>query len=574
MPPFLRCCVKGCKSNSSMEGMHFYQIPKVHPDNANGFYALSVERHQRWLKALNNPNIDLIQGRVCSRHFVTGKSAMLRESTKVDWVPTLHLEESKEHDMANVKIKLRRTDLDSKYNSQNPTNSRAHIATSPPNLTRIESTKKARLSNISATVVVDSDGESECEILPSVDDDENLEISDSESFDDDDGDFDYAEQSVTFVPVLNERRSLGNNCSAVKAIVLKKPTTVDSVSTKRTTVTAGDPVLRKLESELKNKEGTEKEELFQTMLNAYEQKVKDLNYELNELKFKIDLNSTSIESLRLDDERVKTMTGLQNFTVLNKLYDVVKDSLPDHSATGLTQFNSFVITLMKLRLDLPISLLSYFFGVNPQKMGKMYRENLAMMNKKIGPLVRWPDDKTLLSSTPDNYKAITGEKCVILIHFLEMTLKNLNPSNTMAEYSKHKVVYLIAFSPSGEIIFVSQGFGSKASREDIIRDSGFFDKITENHIFLSVKEMFEDTFRDCEEVQSLKEIAKQTETKVLDILRDNFRILFNRQVANFNGEVYSEFTVRCCCALANLQMPELLVVDTKDADESVVVHTN
>lgn len=558
-----------------MEGLRFYLIPKIH-DNANGLHALSAERHKRWLQALNRNDINIMHSRVCSRHFVTGKSAMLRDSTKVDWVPTLNLGDPEKHDMTKVKIKLRRTDFDSKYNSRKPTNSRAQIGNNPKNLKRVQvkqSTTNARLSNTTDAVVVASDEDSECEILPEVGGDENLEISDSESLGEN-GDFDYTDPTVTFVPVLTECRSLGTNPTPVKAIVLKKPTTPASVSKQQTSVTAGDSALKKLESELKKKERTEKEELFQTMLNAYEQKIKDLNYELNELKFRIDLNSTSIESLRLDDERVKNMTGLQNFTVLSKLYDVVKDSLPDHSATGLTQFNSFVITLMKLRLDLPISLLSYFFRVDPQKMGKMYRDNLAKMNKKIGPLVRWPDDTTLLSSTPDSFKQITGEKCVIFIHFLEMTLKNLNPLNTMAEYSKHKVVYLIAFSPSGEIIFVSQGFGSKASREDIIRDSGFFDKITENHIFLSVKEMYEDTFKDCEEVQSLKEIAKQTETKVLDILRDNFRILFNRQVANFNGEVYSEFTVRCCCALANLQMPELMVADTKDVDESVVVHTN
>lgn len=435
--------------------------------------------------------------------------------------------------------------------------------------------------------------------------DENLEISSDESFGgDDENNCDYDEPNMKFEPVLSTTGVCSLNTlatgksdspptsplqSKVKKIILTTPTRsvnpesseTNNLSESYSTSLPIDFAIEKLKNDLKHKdeiiksyEKKEKnnEEQFKNMINSYEKKIKDLNKIIANLNFKISLKDVSFECLKTDDHKVKNLTGLPNFTILNKLFELIKPHLTEHKDESLSKFDSFVLTLTKLRLDLPISYMSYIMGVDVSVMSKLYRENLQVMNWKIGPLVVWPDEKTLLEGTPGYFKAIMRDKCIVLIHFLEILIKNLNTHSNI-QYVKHKLRYLIAFTARGEIIFVSKGFGSKASNEDIIKTSGFFDEITENHIVLSVKEMFEEKHKDDQQIQQIKLLAKNTEDKVLDLLKDNFRILFNRQTANSNGEVYSEYTVRCCCALANLQMPEMIDSYAKEVTDAVVVHT-
>lgn len=416
--------------------------------------------------------------------------------------------------------------------------------------------------------------------------DENLEVSSGESFS---GDFDYDEPNMIFEQVTSTASvpSPSTSQAKIQKIILNMPQQnienspeTDHFQSCQTSM-SNEFALEKLKSDLKHKEEIIKsyekkekqnEEQFRNMINTYEKKLKDCYSEITALKFKLQLKDLSFENLKINDKKVQELTGLTNFELLNKLFEVIKPNLSDYKEKGLSKFDCFVVTLSKLRLDLPISYLSYVFGVDTCVMSKMYRETLQMMNWKIGPLVDWPDDQTLLKNTPNCFKEVMGDKCIILIHFLEIIVKNLR-TNSNIQYVKHKLRYLIAFTPGGEIIFVSKGFGSTATDEDIIKESGFFDKVTENHVFLSVKEMFEQKQKDDQQIQSIKQFAKHTEDKVLDLLKDNFRILFNRQTANSNGELYSEYTVRCCCALANLQMPEMIVAYAKEDNDTVVVHS-
>lgn len=54
--------------------------------------------------------------------------------------------------------------------------------------------------------------------------------------------------------------------------------------------------------------------------------------------------------------------GLTNFEVLRTVFEFV--ALPTTQKTKLTQFQEFVLTLVKLRLDLPFKDLAYRFGIS------------------------------------------------------------------------------------------------------------------------------------------------------------------------------------------------------------------
>ncbi|XP_055839831.1 uncharacterized protein LOC129907575 [Episyrphus balteatus] len=551
------CCVVDCPNKTTTSSKcRSFSFPSTYYTSIK-LRELSKKRRDAWVKALRitKPNTKVLNRQtVCYRHFVKGFPAKLTQETDPDWVPSQLLGNGENTICVQEVRKLKRKEK---------------VKVQPVNLYA----------------------------------DESLEISDSESFDGNCNDYD--EPNMEYVPVTSmpEVRSL--NTARNQAQQAKVHTMIlnpSKAGTPPSPIKGGSFVgginrvtylhnrnsiqnevsLEKLKLELLNKEDIiyrlrlkekEDEEKYKNTCNNYELQVRTFTLDINRLKIKLRLHDISFEGLKTDDVKVKNLTGLPNFAVLQRLFDVVKEDLNSQTKTKLTKFDSFVVTLMKLRLDLPISYLSYVFGESAVLLSRLYRENLLTMNVKIGPLVKWPDDEALLASTPNCFKEIMGEKCIILIHFLEIIIKNLSSAKTEVTLLKHKIKYLIAFTPAGEIIFVSQGFGSSVSDEDIIQNSGFFDKITENHIFLSVKEMFDDKQKDDEQIQQIKQFAKNSEDKVLDILRDNFRILFNPQAVNLNGEAYSEYTVRCCCALSNLQMPELIVIDTKQVAETVVVHT-
>ena len=59
---------------------------------------LSIERRRKWLAAISHDGLTkviLCNGRVCSRHFVTGKAAAAWDKFNIDWVPTLSLGHNK-----------------------------------------------------------------------------------------------------------------------------------------------------------------------------------------------------------------------------------------------------------------------------------------------------------------------------------------------------------------------------------------------------------------------------------------------------------------------------------------------
>ena len=79
------CSVIGCNATSS-KVVHVHRFPAYPPD-----------RNRLWIIAINRVNTDCPtklwcpgkNGRVCSRHFVTGKPVC--DPDHVDWVPTLYL---------------------------------------------------------------------------------------------------------------------------------------------------------------------------------------------------------------------------------------------------------------------------------------------------------------------------------------------------------------------------------------------------------------------------------------------------------------------------------------------------
>ncbi|KAF2893302.1 hypothetical protein ILUMI_12858 [Ignelater luminosus] len=93
MPSF--CCILGCGSRAERDQVSFFRIPKIlnfkHRKDLN---ELSKERQTEWLQAIRRNDFSgskLNNARVCSKHFISGKPAALRDTLNPDWIPNIDM---------------------------------------------------------------------------------------------------------------------------------------------------------------------------------------------------------------------------------------------------------------------------------------------------------------------------------------------------------------------------------------------------------------------------------------------------------------------------------------------------
>lgn len=87
-------------------------------------------------------------------------------------------------------------------------------------------------------------------------------------------------------------------------------------------------------------------------------KLSTVNNENLRLKIKNSELELSFESFTNNDIKTKYFTGLNNYKILMYLHEVVSPFLYNHNP-ALPTFSQFLITLIKLRLNLPMKYLSY-----------------------------------------------------------------------------------------------------------------------------------------------------------------------------------------------------------------------
>ena len=101
------CIIPGCGVKSgNKEGISLFRIPIVVDKNGESYKQLTEDRRNAWISQISRDDTkskDILKSeRVCGRHFVSGKPALLWDRYNVDWKPTLNLgkkDYSKEPDL-------------------------------------------------------------------------------------------------------------------------------------------------------------------------------------------------------------------------------------------------------------------------------------------------------------------------------------------------------------------------------------------------------------------------------------------------------------------------------------------
>ncbi|KAK9958526.1 hypothetical protein ABG768_010640, partial [Culter alburnus] len=294
--------------------------------------------------------------------------------------------------------------------------------------------------------------------------------------------------------------------------------------------------------------------------------------ENSQLKEELDKHRMNEQFLRGDDAKVKYYTGLPSFAVLQVLLCSIMPFL-SQGKRKLTHFQMILLTLMRLRLDLPVQHLSHLFWVHRTTVSAAFQETVCVLYARLSPLVHWPDRENLMVSMPHQFVEAFGKHVAAIVDCFEIFMER--PSNlqaraqTFSQYKhNHTMKYLIVITPQGVISFISKGWGGRSSDkllpgDIVLADRGFniresvgmmcaevkIPAYTKGHAQLDAK--------DVEETRAIAHLRIHVE-RVIDVVRNKYKMLYSKvpisMVLPCKGEdtTFLDKIVTVCCALTNM----------------------
>uniref|UniRef100_A0A8C5DQ81 THAP-type domain-containing protein n=1 Tax=Gouania willdenowi TaxID=441366 RepID=A0A8C5DQ81_GOUWI len=288
--------------------------------------------------------------------------------------------------------------------------------------------------------------------------------------------------------------------------------------------------------------------------------INNLLEENRELKRELDMYWMNENFLGGDDNTVKYYTGLPNFALFQTLLLTLTPYLPQGRMKKLSPFQLVLLTLMRLRLDLPIQHLSHLFRVHRTTVADAFHHTLGVMYAQLCPLVHWPSRECLLTSMPHQFVESFGNNVAAIVDCFEVFIEK--PSNVLARaqtFSQYKhaytMKYLIVITPQGVISFISNGWGGRASDKHITEQSGFLNKLLPGDIVLADRgfNIRKHVGMMCAEVKipTFTRGHSQLEAKDVEETRPiaHLRIHVERVIGNL---MPLDKIVTVCCALTNM----------------------
>lgn len=142
---------------------------------------------------------------------------------------------------------------------------------------------------------------------------------------------------------------------------------------------------------------------------------------------------------------------------------------------------NILITLKKIRLDDPFTILGVHFGMSSTSASRIFRRTVEIMVPFMQQLIVWPQKDRVQMHLPISFRSRYG-KVMSIIDCLEIQIeKPTNPVHQALTWSQYKnantVKYLISCTPDGLVNYISSGYGGRATDVTITEDCGYLDKL-------------------------------------------------------------------------------------------------
>lgn len=308
-----------------------------------------------------------------------------------------------------------------------------------------------------------------------------------------------------------------------------------------------------------------------------------LNSRIYSLEQKLKNLEITEESFRNNDCKTLYYTGLPKSEMLFILFEKIKPHLPVHPNKVLSPFQQFILTLMKLRLNLPFKFLSYQFSIAPSTCSRLFYDCIDILFERLKGFVYWPTRESLKKNMPECFKESFEDKVAVIIDcfevFIETPSKLVNAAQCWSSYKHHETVkFLIGITPQGTISFISRTYAGRCSDKHIAENCGFLDHILPQDIVLAdrgflIKDSVEmiganlniPAFTkgksqlhplDLESTRNIAAVRIHVE-RVIGLLKKKFKIFEGiipmSMLSNMvNDEISLDKIIVICCALLNM----------------------
>jgi hypothetical protein len=117
--------------------------------------------------------------------------------------------------------------------------------------------------------------------------------------------------------------------------------------------------------------------------------------------------------------------------VLMALFKLVSVAIPEGGAAKFTQFEYFILTLMKLPLNASNYDLGFRFGLSESAISRVFTKWIAAMDIQLSFLITWPDRESIQKTTPFCFRPHYGLRVTSIIDCFEFFIEK--PSDLLAK---------------------------------------------------------------------------------------------------------------------------------------------
>ena len=216
-------------------------------------------------------------------------------------------------------------------------------------------------------------------------------------------------------------------------------------------------------------------DILKQTVNCLEAGKTDLLSKISCLEKQILLSSYDQEIIRENNEASKYLTGLSW-----NIFDILCQFLSPFLLKSLKispPNNQILMVLVRLRLNLPNTYLSYQTDCRLSTIHNTFSKIINLMYYKLKFLICWSDREVIRKTLPPIFKENFPRLTSIIDcfeSFIERPKKLKARAQVYSNYKKHSTVkFLISCSPLGAVNFLSEARGGRATDIMITRSSGF-----------------------------------------------------------------------------------------------------
>lgn len=195
---------------------------------------------------------------------------------------------------------------------------------------------------------------------------------------------------------------------------------------------------------------------FTTIATQADLTLKDIEEVENFRRSQTSQNLLLSESwFQADDDRVRFYTGLLALTVLMAVFKLICPGLPERNS--LRKFQQLIITLMKLKLNLPVQDIAYRFGVHASTVSRVFHTCVHTMFTGMSFLVQWPErDQLTFQYFKKKFSSCAVFFCFEV--FVDRPSCLLARALTWSSYKQNNTAkFFIGITLEGTVSFISKG---------------------------------------------------------------------------------------------------------------------